>query len=107
MIEITAAAARRVRGLQEEQAKPGHGLRVGVKGGGCSGLTYVMQLEPVPRPNDRVFEAEGIRLFVDPKSYIYLKGSILDYASSLMASGFKFRNPNAKRTCGCGESFAV
>ena len=87
-------------------AKPDAGLRVKVVGGGCSGLQYRMELDSA-QDRDKVFERDGARLIVDKKSFLYLNGSELDYSEELMASGFKVVNPNAKRTCGCGESFVV
>jgi iron-sulfur cluster assembly protein len=97
--EIGKAAARR--------AVPPSGLRVGIRGGGCTGFSYLFEwADAEPRPEDKVlaFEEGKVRVFVDPKSFIYLDGSTLDYATTLMARGFKWVNPNAKGTCGCGES---
>ncbi|HEY2930682.1 MAG TPA: iron-sulfur cluster assembly accessory protein [Acidobacteriota bacterium] len=105
-IEITPKAAARIRELLEKQDVPGGGLRIGVKGGGCSGLSYVLKIEGQQRPGDKVFEFGGARLFCDLKSYLYLNNMILDYAESLMKKGFVFNNPNATRTCGCGSSFS-
>jgi iron-sulfur cluster assembly protein len=76
-----------------------------VQGGGCSGLTYNIRFDSKPRERDRVFDYDGVRVFVDPKSFIYLNGMILDYQEGLMQQGFVFRNPNASKTCGCGTSF--
>lgn len=83
------------------------GIKLGVKSGGCSGLNYVLDIVESPDENDRVFSQHGVRLFCDPKSYLYLNGTQVDYESSLTGGGFKFTNPNAKRSCGCGTSFAV
>jgi len=80
---------------------------VGVQGGGCSGLSYAMRLETQARSQDRVFEEHGIRVFVDPKSFLYLQDTTLDYQADLMKQGFVFQNPQASRTCGCGSSFTV
>ncbi len=80
-------------------------MRLGVVGGGCSGMSYKFKLEAGPRPTDKTFEHEGVRVFVDPKSFAYLKGLILDYTESLLESAFIFRNPNAKKHCSCGKSF--
>jgi iron-sulfur cluster assembly protein len=86
--------------------KPESGLRVKVVGGGCSGLQYRMEIDSA-KERDKVFERDGARLIVDKKSFLYLNGSELDYGEDLMAAGFRLVNPNAKRTCGCGESFVV
>jgi len=84
------------------------GLRVGVKGGGCSGLSYNLSLDTEERTGDKVVEAEGVKVFVDTKSFLYLDGSTLDYRDEgLMQRGFTFINPNSSGACGCGESFAV
>jgi iron-sulfur cluster assembly protein len=79
---------------------------VGVQGGGCSGLTYNIRFDSQARERDRVYEFDGVRVFVDPKSFIYLHGMVLDYEETLMHQGFVFRNPNASRSCGCGSSFS-
>jgi iron-sulfur cluster assembly protein len=104
---ITAAAAARIQKLRDERQTPEAGLRVAVRGGGCSGLTYVIEWAEGPRERDKLFERESIRVFVDPKSYLYLMGSELAYEESLMASGFRLQNPNVKTACGCGESFSI
>ena len=83
------------------------GLRVGVKGGGCSGLTYVLSIANESRPEDKVIEENGVRIFVDRKSYVFLAGTTLDYSDGLNGKGFEFYNPQAKTTCGCGTSFSV
>ena len=82
------------------------GLRLGVLGGGCSGLSYQFKFDARERPTDKVFEYDGVKIFVDPKSLLYLHGMTLDYQESLMQSGFVFDNPNAKKACGCGTSFS-
>ena len=107
MIGITAKAAEKIKALLAEKCLEDSALRVGVKGGGCSGLMYHMDFDKELKPGDKVFEAEGVRVVVDPKSYIYLKGTTLDYSEELMGAGFRFNNPNVKRACGCGESFTV
>ncbi|MBI3304297.1 MAG: iron-sulfur cluster assembly accessory protein, partial [Deltaproteobacteria bacterium] len=89
-----------------QQGKEGLGLRIKVVGGGCSGLSYKMDFD-TPREGDRVFERGAAKVLVDRKSFLYLRGTELEYAESLMESGFNLRNPNVKRTCGCGHSFSV
>jgi iron-sulfur cluster assembly protein len=81
------------------------GLRLGVVGGGCSGLSYKFKFESQPRPTDNVFEVEGVKLMVDPKSFEYLNGLVLDFKDTLMERAFVFHNPNATKSCGCGKSF--
>ncbi len=103
MIEVTPKAVAKIREML--QANHAQALRLGLTGGGCSGLTYKFKLESEPRPNDQIFELDGVKLFVDPKSYSYLKGLRLDYQESLMESGFVFENPNAQKSCSCGKSF--
>ncbi|MBZ5522018.1 MAG: iron-sulfur cluster assembly accessory protein [Acidobacteriia bacterium] len=90
-------------GISPEQG----GLRLGVQGGGCSGLSYNIRFDTQPRERDRVFVFGDLRLFVDPKSFIYLSGMVLDYESTLIKQGFNFINPNASRSCGCGSSFSA
>ena len=106
-ISITESAARHVKEFTQVDHKNGYGLRVGVKGGGCSGLTYELDLQQEPGPNDKIIEENGIRLFVDKKGYVFLAGTVLDYSDGLNGKGFVFNNPNAKTTCGCGTSFSV
>ena len=108
MIEVTAAAAKRIREAMTSDGVADGGLRVGVKAGGCSGFSYVFRWETEPRPNDEVFEAGGdMKIFVDPKSYKYLRGTVLDCDTSMLGQSLIFRNPNAKSECGCGLSFDV
>ena len=108
MITLTATAAQEVKRLMEQEHKPNLGLRLGVKGGGCSGLSYVLVLEDAaPKPYDTVFEQEGIKVLVDAKSQLYLDGTTVDYKNGLMGGGFEFLNPNAKKSCGCGTSFTA
>lgn len=104
-IEVTSEAAERIRAGMEREGVPEGGLRLGVKGGGCSGLSYVLRFEPDSRKGDKVFEKDGARLFVDLKSYLYLKGMTLDWQGDFMQQGFAFLNPNASKTCSCGQSF--
>ena len=105
-VEVTEAAAVAIQKyLDDHQAPEGSGLRIGVRGGGCSGLSYFLDPETEEKTGDQIIDAYGVRVFIDPKSLIYLQGSVLDYKSGLMESGFKFENPNAGKGCGCGESF--
>ena len=108
-IHLTEAAAQKIRQLLEKEgvSLAKGGLRVGVQGGGCSGLSYAMRLETQARDRDKIIEEHGARLFVDPKSFLYLNGTILEYENTLMRQGFVFQNPNAARSCGCGSSFTA
>lgn len=106
-INISEEAADHVRVFAQESGKPDSNLRVAVKGGGCAGMTYVLDLIDEPREDDKVIEEHGMRLYVDRKSYIFLAGTILEYSGGLNGKGFVFNNPNAKTTCGCGTSFSV
>ena len=106
-IEISDGAVHEVRRMMQKEGVQAAGMRVGVKGGGCSGLSYNLAFETQSRTGDKVFEREGIKLFCDLKSYIYLNGTVLDYDSGLMGKGFVFMNPNAKKSCGCGSSFST
>ncbi len=109
MIHVTEKAAEQIRALLAKDGVPVEtgGLRVGVQGGGCSGLTYAMRLDTQQRDRDKVFEENGARIFVDPKSYLYLNNTTLDYHEDLMRQGFVFQNPQAARSCGCGSSFTA
>ena len=108
MIQISETAARQIRTLMAKQGLDEGGLRVGVKGGGCSGLSYTFSWEKQPRLGDEVFDGPNeSKIFVDRKSLLYLNGTVLDYDTSLMSKGFVFNNPNAKQTCGCGSSFGA
>ncbi len=107
MIELSETAAVKVRELIEKRPSPTSGLRVGVRGGGCSGFTYFLEFAEAASKGDRELDSHGVKLFIDPKSYLYLMGTVVDYVDSLAGAGFKFTNPNARRTCGCGESFSV
>jgi iron-sulfur cluster assembly protein len=106
-IEIKESAAERIRQLLAERGTPDAALRIRVKGGGCSGLAYDMEFADSPKEKDRVFEAHGVKVFVDPKSYIFLVGTVLEYHTGLLESGFKLHNPNVTKSCSCGESFTV
>ena len=108
MIEVTRAAAKRIREAMATEGVAKGGLRVGVKAGGCNGMSYVFQWEAKPRSDDEVFESsEGTRIFVDKKSYKYLNGTVLDCDSAMLGQSLVFRNPNASSECGCGLSFNV
>jgi iron-sulfur cluster assembly protein len=108
LVDVTEAAAQRIRALLEKDDKQDtHGLRVKVVGGGCSGLQYQLSFEEGVRENDSQIESGGVRLLIDEKSALYLVGTSLDYVDTLQESGFKIDNPNATSTCGCGQSFAA
>ena len=107
MISLSETAAVKVSELIEKRPNVTTGLRVGVRGGGCSGFTYFLEFAEGPNKGDRELDSHGVTLFVDPKSYLYLMGTEIDFVDTLDASGFQFTNPNARRTCGCGESFSV
>lgn len=107
-IILTPKAAEQIAAIRKDNKIPEtHGLRVGVKGGGCSGLSYVLGFDAEPKQGDKVFELLGITVFVDPKSLFYLSGIQLDYQDGLNGKGFVFNNPQATKTCGCGSSFGV
>ena len=107
-IQVTGNALQKIRSaMAKESVSPEQGgLRLGVQGGGCSGLSYNIRFDTQPRERDRVFQFEDVRVFVDPKSFIYLHGMILDYQETLMQQGFVFVNPNSTKSCGCGSSFS-
>lgn len=108
MIQLTSRAADRIREIMHDQGVTSGGLRVGISGGGCSGLSYSLAIDTEERPGDKVFEADGVKVFVDTKSFLYLNGSTIDWKDEgLMQRGFTFVNPNSSGSCGCGESFAV
>ena len=106
---VTESAVNRIRAVMtREGISPEEGgLRLGVSGGGCSGFSYVIKFDTHSRERDRIFEFDGVRVFIDPKSFVYLRGMTLDYEETLMRQGFNFINPNASRSCGCGTSFSV
>jgi iron-sulfur cluster assembly protein len=108
-IQVTDKALVKVRSaMAKEGISPGQGgLRLGVQGGGCSGLSYNIRFDTQPRERDRIFQFDDVRVFVDPKSFIYLHGMILDYQETLMQQGFVFVNPQATKSCGCGTSFSA
>lgn len=105
-ITLTETAAERVRSFIDKRGK-GVGLRLGVKTTGCSGMAYVLEFADEISPEDQVFESQGVKVIVDPKSLVYLDGTELDYGKEGLNEGFRFENPNVKDTCGCGESFTV
>ncbi|MEW6324354.1 MAG: iron-sulfur cluster assembly accessory protein [Nitrospirota bacterium] len=105
-VTLTEAAVKKVKTLLAQQPE-GAFLRVSVRGGGCSGLSYALSFEQKQGPHDEVLDAEGVKLLIDPKSALYLQGTVLDFVESLTGGGFKFQNPNAKMSCGCGESFSA
>jgi len=107
VINVTERALGKIKESLRKQGCSEGGLRLGVRGGGCSGLNYVLRFESEERPGDKVFLLDGAKVFVDFKSLLYLKGLTLDWKGSLMQEGFVFENPNAKSTCSCGISFAV
>ncbi len=103
---ISDRAIEKIKSIIASQKKEGQGIRVKVVGGGCSGLQYKIDFD-TPRDGDKIFEKDGVKILVDIKSYLYLHGTEMDYTESLTGSGFTFRNPNAKSSCGCGQSFSV
>ena len=107
-IQVTENALKKIRSaMAKENVSPEQGgLRLGVQGGGCSGLSYNIRFDSQPRERDRVFQFDDVRVFVDPKSFIYLHGLTLDYHETLMQQGFAFVNPNSTKSCGCGSSFS-
>ncbi len=107
MITVTDIAKNQAIRLMDEEGKSGYFIRVGVKGGGCSGLMYQLTFDNEMKEEDKVFEDNGVKVVVDKKSFLYLVGTTLDYSGGLNGKGFVFVNPNADRTCGCGESFSI
>ncbi len=108
MISVSETAKEKLMSLMTEgNHKVDSYLRVGVEGGGCSGLSYKMDFDAERRDGDQLFEDKGVKILVDKKSFLYLVGTVLEYSGGLNGKGFSFNNPNATRTCGCGESFAV
>jgi iron-sulfur cluster assembly protein len=108
-LQVTPKAVARIRSaMAKEGISPEEGgLRLGVLGGGCSGLSYSIKFDTRPRERDRIYVFDGVRVFVDPKSFLYLHGMTLDYEETLMRQGFNFVNPNSSRSCGCGSSFSA
>ncbi len=106
-VELTPKAVEMAKKAILRRPQTTAGLRIGVRGGGCSGASYVIEFADKIRERDRVFDYDGLKVIVDPKSLVYLRGSVLDYEVKLMSHGFKFVNPNEKKSCGCGESFGI
>ncbi len=108
-VQVTERALQRIRAaMAKEGVSPSEGgLRLGIQGGGCSGLSYNIRFDSQPRERDRIYEFSDVRIFVDPKSFLYLHGMILDYEETLMRQGFNFINPHSTKSCGCGSSFSA
>jgi iron-sulfur cluster assembly protein len=107
VVSLTDAAATRVRDIMARAERPIAGLRVGVKNGGCAGMSYTMEYAEEIRPQDEVVEDKGVRVLIDPKAVLFLLGTEMDFQTSKMSSGFVFNNPNQTSACGCGESVAI
>jgi iron-sulfur cluster assembly protein len=106
-VRLTPKAVAMAKSALVKRGTPDAWLRLGVRGGGCSGVSYAIEFSDKSRERDHVFEFDGLRVLVDPKSLVYLRGAVLDYEVKLMQHGFKFVNPNEKAGCGCGESFSI
>ena len=106
-LTLTPKAVEMARKALVRRGTPDAAIRLGVRGGGCSGVSYAMEFTDGPRAKDHVLDFGGVRVVIDPKSMVYLRGTVLDYEVKLMEHGFNFRNPNEKSSCGCGESFGV
>ncbi len=106
MITVTQNAANHIQSFLQKRGK-GEGIRLGVKTSGCSGMAYTMEFVDEVQADDLVFENLGVKIFIDPKSHVYLDGTQVDYTKEGLQEGFKFENPNVKESCGCGESFHV
>ena len=107
VVTLTDAAAERVRAIMSRSEKPIAGLRVGVKNGGCAGMSYTMEYADEIRPYDEVVEDKGVKVIIDPKAILFLLGTEMDFQTSKLSSGFVFNNPNQTSACGCGESVAI
>ena len=107
MITLTEIAANKVKEIAKAEGLEGQGLRLQVKGGGCSGFQYDLYFDEKPTEMDEVIEIQGVQIFMDPLSMQYLEGTQIDYVEGLHGAGFKFENPNVKGSCGCGSSFSV
>jgi iron-sulfur cluster assembly protein len=106
-VRLTPKAIEMAKNALVKRGTPTASLRLGVRGGGCSGVSYAIEFSDKVRDRDNVFDFDGLRVIVDPKSLVYLRGAVLDYEVKLMQHGFKFVNPNEKSSCGCGESFSI
>lgn len=106
-INISETATSQIKRLIDTKSLTGYGLRMGVKGGGCSGLTYDISFENETKSGDKIADVNGVKVFIDFKSYLYLRGTILEFSTDPLNGGFSFMNPNAKKSCGCGTSFSV
>lgn len=107
MINVSDKAVGKIRDILDGEQKSDGYIRVGIKGGGCSGFTYILDIEQDQKDGDQLYDFGGVKVLIDSKSIIYLAGTELDYTDGLNGAGFVFNNPNAQRTCGCGNSFAV
>ncbi len=107
MITVSLKAANEIKKIMTQENSGECALRVGVKGGGCSGLSYFLTIDKEARPDDNILECNGVKVYLDPKSALYLAGTELDFTDGLQGTGFTFNNPNAQRTCGCGSSFSA
>ncbi len=107
VVSLTDAAADRVRAIMDNAASPAYGLRVGVKNGGCAGMSYTMEFADGPKPSDEVVEDKGVRILIDPKAILFLLGTRMDFRTDKLSSQFVFDNPNQTSACGCGESIAI
>jgi iron-sulfur cluster assembly protein len=107
VMNVTPAAAERVKALIDKRDKPTVGIRIGVRSKGCSGMSYTLEYAEKQEPMDEVVEAEGVKLLIDPKASLFLIGTVMDFEEDKLKAGFVFRNPNEKGRCGCGESFHV
>jgi iron-sulfur cluster assembly protein len=107
LVRLTPKAVEMAKQALRKRGTPDGALRLGVRGGGCSGVSYAIEFSDKVRERDNVYEFDGLRVIVDPKSLVYLRGSVLDYEVQILQHGFKFQNPNEKSACGCGESFTV
>ena len=106
-IDLTENAVKRIKAILSGENKPDHGLRVSVVGGGCSGMSYNLSFDDNIGEFDKIFKIKGVKIFCDLKSWLYVKGTTIDFSDDLLSGGFKIENPNAERTCGCGTSFSV
>ena len=107
MIQLTENAVKQIKHIRDDEKVAEGGLRIAVVGGGCSGMSYKLDFAKESQPTDKVFEQDGVKVFIDPKSFLYVRGLTLDYQGGLNGTGFTFQNPNAAKSCGCGTSFAV